>query len=236
MTELQPGITVHGIDIAKRLTRQRKPEVSAALTDEHRDRPEQLRITPPAPTPAPAEPDTPAKPATAPISAFEKSEATLTQHKTRTGSLTAPRRHLELLGNQSDIKLGDYRSRTRKPTAPNPPQTSSPCSPTSDSNGRRRSTTGWAARVFSCGPPRGHSGLRSYAGGRPGSTVPVYAASTLPRAPLTTGELRMPTMDPPQRWGRLGSGEPLAGSVSRRVASWVNSRASSSGSSRAGAA
>ncbi len=64
-------------------------------------------------------------------------------------------------------------------------------------NDQPRMTTGWAARVSL--HPVVILGLRPYPAGRPGSTVPVYAASTLPRAPLTTGELRMPMMDPPQR-------------------------------------
>ncbi|CAL9637267.1 hypothetical protein SUDANB60_06208 (plasmid) [Streptomyces sp. enrichment culture] len=74
--EVLPGVTVHGMDIGKWLARQRKPEVWEALTDGQRERLEQLGITPPAP-----EPEEPAKPPTAALSAFERGIAALAQYK-----------------------------------------------------------------------------------------------------------------------------------------------------------
>ncbi|MGQ5580736.1 helicase associated domain-containing protein [Streptomyces sp. ECR3.8] len=77
------GVTVHGMDIGKWLARQRKPEVWQALTDGQRERLEQLGITPHA-----SKPQEPAKPSTAPLSAFERGVAALAQYKAREGSVT----------------------------------------------------------------------------------------------------------------------------------------------------
>ncbi|NEB29847.1 DEAD/DEAH box helicase family protein [Streptomyces sp. SID14446] len=100
-TDVLPGLTVHGMDIGKWLAKQRTPKVWDALHDGQRERLEQLGITPPAP-----EPDVPAKPSTAPVSAFEKGVAALTQYKTREGSVTVPRGHTEQLEDGTEVKLG----------------------------------------------------------------------------------------------------------------------------------
>ncbi|MEU0414347.1 Helicase associated domain protein [Streptomyces griseorubiginosus] len=100
-TEVLPGLTVHGMDIGKWLAKQRKPEVWQALHDGQRQRLEQLGITPPAPAP-----ETPAKPTTTAMSAFEKGVAALAQYKTREGHLTVPRGHVEQLEDGSEVKLG----------------------------------------------------------------------------------------------------------------------------------
>ncbi|MCZ4607701.1 Helicase associated domain protein [Streptomyces sp. Lzd4kr] len=99
--EVLPGFTVHGMDIGKWLARQRKPEVWQALTDGQRERLEAVGVIPATP-----EPEAPAKPSTAPVSAFERGIAALAQYKARTGSLTVPRGHVEQLADGTEVKLG----------------------------------------------------------------------------------------------------------------------------------
>ncbi|MEU9273030.1 Helicase associated domain protein [Streptomyces sp. NPDC048251] len=114
--DVLPGVTVHGMDIGKWLARQRKPEVWQALHDGQRERLEQLGITPLA-----LEPETPAKPPTTPMSAFDKGVAALTQYKTREGYLTVPRGHVETLPDGTEVKLGvwimNQKTRRTKVTA-----------------------------------------------------------------------------------------------------------------------
>ncbi|MFE2218100.1 Helicase associated domain protein [Streptomyces canus] len=100
-TEVLPGFTVHGMDIGKWLAKQRRAEVWQALAEGQRERLQQLGITPPAPAP-----EAPAKPSTAPLSAFEKGLAALAQYKTREGHLTVPRGHVEALPDGTEVKLG----------------------------------------------------------------------------------------------------------------------------------
>ncbi|MFF7281981.1 Helicase associated domain protein [Streptomyces griseorubiginosus] len=107
-TEVLPGFTVHGMDIGKWLAKQRKPQVWQALHDGQRERLQRLGITPIAP-----EPEAPAKPSTAPLSAFERGVAALTQYKTRTGSVTVPRGHVERLEDGTAVRLGVWRSNMR---------------------------------------------------------------------------------------------------------------------------
>ncbi|MGW3451766.1 Helicase associated domain protein [Streptomyces sp. NPDC001076] len=117
-TEVLPGLTVHGMDIGKWLARQRKPEVWQALADRQRERLQQLGIVPPAPEP---EPEAPAEPSTAPLSAFERGVAALAQYKARTGSVTVPRGHVETLPDGTEVRLGVWltnsKSRRAKLTA-----------------------------------------------------------------------------------------------------------------------
>ncbi|MGW1878819.1 Helicase associated domain protein [Streptomyces sp. NPDC001975] len=108
--EVLPGFTVHGMDIGKWLARQRKPEVWQALTDGQRERLEQLGIVPPAPA---SEAEVPAKPSTAPVSAFERGVAALAQYKTRTGSVTVPRGHVERLEDGTEVRLGVFLSNSK---------------------------------------------------------------------------------------------------------------------------
>ncbi|MFJ5646203.1 Helicase associated domain protein [Streptomyces sp. NPDC093223] len=100
-TEVLPGFTVHGMDIGKWLARQRKPGIWQALHDGQRERLEQLGITPYA-----SEPETPAKPSTTPMGAFEKGVAALAQYRAREGSVTVPRAHVERLEDATEVKLG----------------------------------------------------------------------------------------------------------------------------------
>uniref|UniRef100_UPI00148C4519 helicase associated domain-containing protein n=1 Tax=Streptomyces asoensis TaxID=249586 RepID=UPI00148C4519 len=108
LTELQPGITCHGMDVGKWLARQRKPQVWQALTDGQRERLEQLGITPLAP-----KQEEPVRPSTAPVSAFERGVAALAQYKTRTGSVTVPRGHVERLEDGIEVKLGVFLSNSK---------------------------------------------------------------------------------------------------------------------------
>ena len=114
--EVVPGVTVHGMDIGKWLARQRKPEVWQALIDGQRERLEQLGITPPAPRP-----EEHPKPSTAPVSAFDRGVAALAQYKTREGSVTVPRAHIERLEDGVEVRLGvwimNQKSRRAKLTA-----------------------------------------------------------------------------------------------------------------------
>ncbi|MFJ1898740.1 MULTISPECIES: Helicase associated domain protein [unclassified Streptomyces] len=101
---IEPGVTVHGMDIGKWLAKQRKPEVWTALTDRQRERLEAIGVLP-----VTAELETPAKPPTTTLSAFEKGVAALAQYKARTGSVTVPRTHEERIlidGQEHLIKLG----------------------------------------------------------------------------------------------------------------------------------
>ncbi|MFJ4859114.1 Helicase associated domain protein [Streptomyces sp. NPDC088730] len=101
---VEPGVTVHGMDIGKWLAKQRKPEVWTALTDGQRERLEAIGVLP-----VTAELETPAKAPTPTLSAFEKGVAALAQYKARTGSVTVPRTHEERIlidGQEHLIKLG----------------------------------------------------------------------------------------------------------------------------------
>ncbi|MFJ5851301.1 Helicase associated domain protein [Streptomyces sp. NPDC092903] len=101
---VEPGVTVHGMDIEKWLAKQRKPEVWTALTDGQRERLEAIGVLP-----VTAELETPAKAPTPTLSAFEKGVAALAQYKARTGSVTVPRTHEERIlidGQEHLIKLG----------------------------------------------------------------------------------------------------------------------------------
>ncbi|WP_331719911.1 Helicase associated domain protein [Streptomyces sp. NBC_00147] len=105
---VEPGVTVHGMDIGKWLARQRKPEVWAALTNDQRKRLEAVGVVPQAPKPEP-----PAKPSTAPASAFERGIQALEQYKARTGSLTVPRGHVERLEDGTEVRLGVFLSNSK---------------------------------------------------------------------------------------------------------------------------
>ncbi|WP_405835075.1 Helicase associated domain protein [Streptomyces sp. NBC_01518] len=96
-----PGLTVHGMDIGRWLNKQRQHTTWTKLTAGQRERLEQLGITPPTP-----ETQTPAKPSTTPMGAFERGVAALTQYIRREGSVTVPRGHAETLPDGSEVKLG----------------------------------------------------------------------------------------------------------------------------------
>ncbi|MFD8645942.1 Helicase associated domain protein [Streptomyces zaomyceticus] len=104
---IEPGVTVHGMDIGRWLARQRQPEVWAALTEQQRARLEAIGIHPHTPALKPAQANTGAmEPSAAPVSAFERGVAALAQYKTRTGSLVVPRTHVERLADGTEVKLG----------------------------------------------------------------------------------------------------------------------------------
>ncbi|WP_406053401.1 Helicase associated domain protein [Streptomyces sp. NBC_01077] len=105
---VEPGVTVHGMDIGKWLARQRKPEVWAALTEGQRERLGAVGVIPHAP-----ELEAPAKPSAAPVSAFERGVAALAQYKARTGSVVVPRAHTERLEDGTEVKLGVFLSNSK---------------------------------------------------------------------------------------------------------------------------
>ncbi|NWF27451.1 Helicase associated domain protein [Streptomyces sp. PKU-EA00015] len=100
-TELQPGVTVHGMDVGRWLHKNRRHAVWQGLTDEQRELLEQIGITPLAP-----EQEEPAKAPKTAVGAFERGLAALAQYKARTGSVTVPRGHVERLEDGTEIKLG----------------------------------------------------------------------------------------------------------------------------------
>lgn len=105
---VEPGVTVHGMDIGRWLARQRQPEVWAALTDGQRGRLEAIGVIPHTP-----EPEALAEASTTPVSAFERGVAALAQYKAREGHLRVPRAHVEQLEDGSEVKLGVFLSNTK---------------------------------------------------------------------------------------------------------------------------
>ncbi|MFE9728832.1 Helicase associated domain protein, partial [Streptomyces sp. NPDC005794] len=105
---VEPGVTVHGMDIGKWLAKQRKPDVWAALTGGQRERLEAIGVVPLA-----AALEAPAKPPATPVSAFEKGVAALEQYKAREGSVKVPRGHVEVLPDGSEVKLGVFLSNSK---------------------------------------------------------------------------------------------------------------------------
>ncbi|MFC7931799.1 DEAD/DEAH box helicase [Streptomyces cinereoruber] len=103
LVHVEPGVTVHGMDIGRWLAKQRQPAVWAALSGGQRERLEAVGVTPLTPTP---EPEETAKASTAPVNAFERGVAALTQYKARTGSVTVPRGHVEQLEDGVEVRLG----------------------------------------------------------------------------------------------------------------------------------
>ncbi|MFC9249633.1 Helicase associated domain protein [Streptomyces sp. NPDC057136] len=105
---IEPGVTVHGMDIGKWLARQRQPPVWAALTGGQRERLEAIGVVPMA-----AELEPPAKPSATPVGAFERGVAALAQYKAREGSVTVSRGHVERLEDGSEVKLGVFLSNSK---------------------------------------------------------------------------------------------------------------------------
>ncbi|MFF6794382.1 Helicase associated domain protein [Streptomyces filamentosus] len=117
---VEPGVTVHGMDIGRWLAQQRRPRVWAALTGGQRERLEDVGVVPPAPeVEAPPAPETAAaegeaaEGVQAPRGAFERGVAALAQYRARTGSLTVPRGHVEALAGGVEVKLGVWLSNTK---------------------------------------------------------------------------------------------------------------------------
>ncbi|WP_375790188.1 helicase associated domain-containing protein [Streptomyces telluris] len=105
--QVLPGVTVHGMDVGRWLQKQRRHAVWQGLTDGQRERLQNLGIEPLPPEQAPA------KPSRGGAGAFERGVAALAQYKTRTGSLTVPRGHVERLEDGTEVKLGVFLSNTR---------------------------------------------------------------------------------------------------------------------------
>ncbi|MEV4443495.1 Helicase associated domain protein, partial [Streptomyces sp. NPDC049577] len=108
LTDVLPGVTVHGMDVGKWLARQREHAVWQGLLDEQRERLEALGITP-----LPPAQEAPAKARKGGSGAFERGVEALRQYKTRTGSLTVPRGHVEVLPDGTQIRLGVFMSNTK---------------------------------------------------------------------------------------------------------------------------
>ncbi|MCX4673681.1 Helicase associated domain protein [Streptomyces sp. NBC_01381] len=112
LVSVEPGVTVHGMDIGKWLERQRQHDVWHGLMDGQRERLERLGIRP---YPAPQE-VTPEKPAKGGSDAFARGVAALEQYRARTGSLTVPRGHVETIvveGKEHEVKLGVFLSNNK---------------------------------------------------------------------------------------------------------------------------
>ncbi|MEV5161077.1 Helicase associated domain protein [Streptomyces sp. NPDC053728] len=104
LTEVLPGVIVHGCDIGAWINRQREHTVWENLLPEQRQRLEDLGLTPLPPAPA-------RKKAATTSGAFERGILALEQYKARTGSLTVPRAHIETVvvdGQEHAVKLGVF--------------------------------------------------------------------------------------------------------------------------------
>ncbi|KJY41710.1 hypothetical protein VR41_11190 [Streptomyces sp. NRRL B-1568] len=108
LTNVLPGVTVHGMDIGKWLARQQEHAVWASLKPEQHERLKQLGITP---QPAPAQ--APAKTRKGASDTFERGVEALRQYKNRTGTLTVPRGHVEVLPDGTEVRLGVWLSNTK---------------------------------------------------------------------------------------------------------------------------
>jgi hypothetical protein len=78
------------------------------LMDGQRERLEQLGIVP-----LPPEQEAPPKPSKGGSGAFERGVAALAQYKTRTGTVTVPRGHVERLDDGTEVKLGVFLSNSK---------------------------------------------------------------------------------------------------------------------------
>ncbi|MFI8008261.1 Helicase associated domain protein [Streptomyces sp. NPDC086010] len=113
LTEVLPGVLVHGLDVGAWIGRQREHAVWQALLPEQRQRLEALGLTP-----LPAAPAVKAKPKgkVSSVGAFERGVLALTQYKARTGSLTVGRSHVEhvvIEGEEHPVKLGVFLSNSK---------------------------------------------------------------------------------------------------------------------------
>lgn len=114
---IEPGVTVHGMDVGKWLERQRQHEVWHGLMEGQRERLERLGVRPY------AAPEQPAEASKGGPDAFTRGVAALAQYKARTGSVTVPRGHAESVvidGQEYEVKLGVFlsNSKTRRAKLP----------------------------------------------------------------------------------------------------------------------
>ncbi|MFD0296440.1 helicase associated domain-containing protein [Streptomyces sp. NPDC127061] len=105
LTYVEPGVTVHGMDIGRWYHKQREYAVWHGLMPGQRERLERLGMEP-------SPPEAPTKPKAA-SGAFERGVAALAQYKARTGSATVPRAHVEALPDGSEVKLGVFLSNSK---------------------------------------------------------------------------------------------------------------------------
>ncbi|TLQ38765.1 DEAD/DEAH box helicase [Streptomyces marianii] len=122
LADLTPGVTLHGHDVGRWLERQRQPIVWQGLMPAQRERLAQLGVQP---LPVPKEGEsgkTQQKAAGGASAAFERGLAALRQYKARTGSVTVPRAHVEVLADGAEdgdgdepvrVKLGVWISNTK---------------------------------------------------------------------------------------------------------------------------
>ncbi|WP_331735253.1 Helicase associated domain protein (plasmid) [Streptomyces sp. NBC_01166] len=111
LTEVLPGVVVHGCDVGAWINRQREHTVWESLLPEQRQLLEGLGLTP-----LPAAPARKTAPA---AGAFERGVLALEQYKNRTGTVTVPRAHIETVivdGKEHPVKLGVFltNSKTRR--------------------------------------------------------------------------------------------------------------------------
>ncbi|MFE4177464.1 Helicase associated domain protein [Streptomyces sp. NPDC056909] len=105
---VEPGVTVHGMDVGRWLQKNRQHAVWQGLLDGQRERLEQIDIVP-----LPPEQEAPSKAPKAASGAFERGLAALAQYKARTGSVTVPRGHVEQLEDGTEVKLGVFLSNSK---------------------------------------------------------------------------------------------------------------------------
>ncbi|QBR04627.1 helicase (plasmid) [Streptomyces sp. S501] len=111
LTEVLPGVLVHGCDVGTWINRQRDAATWEALLPEQRERLEALGLTP--------LPAAPAKNTASTAGAFERGILALEQYRARTGTVTVPRAHIETVvvdGEEHPVKLGVFltNSKTRR--------------------------------------------------------------------------------------------------------------------------
>ncbi|WP_424922501.1 Helicase associated domain protein [Streptomyces sp. wa53] len=111
LTEVLPGVLVHGCDVGAWINRQREHAVWTKLLPEQRQRLEALGLTP--------LPAVPARKTASTAGAFERGVLALEQYRARTGTVTVPRTHIETVvvdGQEHPIKLGVFltNSKTRR--------------------------------------------------------------------------------------------------------------------------
>nr|WP_265568942.1 DEAD/DEAH box helicase [Streptomyces hygroscopicus] len=114
-SDVLPGVTVHGMDVGRWLSKQRQHTVWAGLMDGQRERLDQLGIK------ALPHQETPAKPVKSGSGAFDRGIQALRQYTARTGSVgPISRSHVEVLPDGTEIRLGVWRSnmRSRKSSLP----------------------------------------------------------------------------------------------------------------------
>ncbi|MFJ6088027.1 helicase associated domain-containing protein [Streptomyces sp. NPDC092369] len=105
---VEPGVTVHGMDVGRWLERQRRHDVWHALRDGQRERLEQLGLAP-----LPPQKEALAPGSTGGPGAFERGIEALRQYKNREGHLTVPRGHKERLEDGTEVQLGVFLSNNK---------------------------------------------------------------------------------------------------------------------------